>query len=158
MKTESGPLSGLLKALNEQFPDDETIDGVLVSSIVGAIDLEVAGVPLCLPNRCDFYDHVVPEPQGYEKWDSGWVVVRPQEHDFDRVSEDVLKRMRARFLLLNSWYYKNFHSLSHPMQCDVMRNFLQHTFGAPPMPGSPLAKILGLSAASSLSQEEGGAE
>jgi hypothetical protein len=137
----------LRKYLDEH--DHEAIDGRKVSSLVDAVDLEIAGVPLCVEHECEDWQFNCPQVTRYERWENPprWALVRPESHDFEIVSEETLKRMRARFLLMNGWYYRHFHTLTHSMRSNVFRSFLSHTQCQPPDPDSQLGKMLGIAGA-----------
>ena len=135
-------LESLIKHLDEM--DDETIDGSLVKDVAPMVELEVAFIPRCVEHRHDDWQHDCPQTVLYEHWDNPprWAIVKPKEHDFEILSEESLKRMRARFLLMNGWYYQHFHTLPHSMQTAVHYNFLQYTQGVPPDPNSGLGRLL----------------
>jgi hypothetical protein len=126
--------------------DDEAIDGSLLKDVAPMVELDLAGVPMCVEHRSDDWQHDCPQTSRYEHWTnpSRWAIVRPDDHDFDIVAEDELKRMRARFLLMNGWYYRHYWSFPHSMQQAVGWNFLRHSFGLPPSPDSQLGKLLAL--------------
>lgn len=134
-----------LKKLADQL-DNETIDGASLKETVPMVDLEVAAVPRVVEHRRDDWQYNCPETVLYERWDNPprWAIVKPSDHDFEILPEDDLKRMRARFLLMNGWYYRHFHTLPHSMQCAVMHKFLRHTQGVPPDPNSSFGKMLGI--------------
>lgn len=126
--------------------DNETIDGVLLKDIVEAVEPDLAGEPYCVPHRFADWQVRCPDTVRYERWTTPdrWAIVMPELHDFEIVSEDTLKRMRGRFLLMNGWYYRNFWTLGHQMRCEVMHHFIRHSFQQVPYPDSPLAKMLGV--------------
>lgn len=134
-------LLDVLTKLNEEL-DDEEVDGQLVSKTADMVDLEIAAVFLCVEHRHDDYTHNVPTVRVYEKNGERWLIPKPEDHDFEWVTEDQLKMMRARFLLMNGWYYRNFHSLPHSMKCLVHDRFLSKTHGTPPSPDSPIGKLI----------------
>lgn len=136
--------SALNAVLRHLERDDETIDGNLVKEVVPMVILEVAAVPRCVQDRCDDWQFSCPETIEYQptKKPGMWMVVDPKRHDFEMVPEESLKRMRARFLLMNGWYYRHYYELPYPMQQAVAYQFLRHSFGVPPHPDTNAGQIM----------------
>lgn len=130
----------LLAAIDDLIPP-EIIDGADVDYIAEQfVDLDVAFSPV-IAERGSEYDHRIPDLTEVQRQPDGrYMLVWPGRHDFESVSEERLKVMRARFLLLSKWYLRNFHTFSHSMQLELAATHLKGM--AIPASNSPLAKLL----------------
>ena len=140
----------------KQFIDDELRSEVYgessVYSVLDMIDIEVGfgmdeqGRRTTLPvveTRCDsMYEHAVPIPSMVEMNGERYMISRPANADFDWFSEDSVKVMRARFLLLRDYYYPRIPSMSESMRREVVSRFFGGSVWTPPA-GSELAKAMG---------------
>jgi len=141
---------GLLEALKSEIARQhgtEDIGGSNPYDTAKMVDMDVAGQNLVVVDRVGpDWQLQPPEPTRFEKWTKPdrWALVYPKQAHFEVVSEESIKVMRARFLLLNGWYYRHFHSLSYPTQGLVFERYIRHTFGSVPAKGSPLGKLLGM--------------
>lgn len=136
-------MNDLLAALQKMIPTEE-IDGCRVDDAAGAVDLDIAHTPVIDSPVGDDYRHRIPKPVEAQKWSGDrWAVVYPDHHDFQRVTESELKRMRARYLLLRGFYTRAFRTLPHPTQQQVLAWYFPDGLWLPPE-GSDLAKAMGV--------------
>jgi len=88
----------------------EIIGGVSVADARKFVDLDVKFSPV-VERLCGRY---IPEPVRVENWGDGrYAIVRPRVPDFDIVSAESVRDMRARFLLLRDHYARVWEEIPH---------------------------------------------
>ena len=144
----------LIDKLN-QFTDDilrdEIYGGTSILDVLDMVDLDVGfgmddqGRPTTLSvveQSCAVsYEHEVPEVIHVELNNGKYMIRR--KNDFDYISEDVCKIMRARFLLLNKYYYRHLRRMSESMRQLVIARFFGGSVWMP-AEGSGLSQMMGL--------------
>ncbi|MFO0801442.1 MAG: hypothetical protein U0804_28585 [Gemmataceae bacterium] len=136
-------MDGLLAALQKLIPT-EVIDGTSVDDAAGLVDLSVAHTPVVENPAGDNYQFRIQRPVEVQKWSGGrWAVMYRERKDFRRVTEDEVKVMRARYLLLRGYYYRSFRHLPYPGQREVTAWYFPDGLWLPEA-GSDLAKAMGV--------------
>ncbi|HEY0983537.1 hypothetical protein [Schlesneria sp.] len=119
--------SSLLKALNSMLPP-ETIGGHDVHDAAQCVDLNVEFTPV-LPDRIEdpatTFPRLIPTPRRVQMDGSRWCVWLPNTPEKYRWvnSDDELKVMRARYLLLRGWYFERIETMSHSQRAEVIGKY-----------------------------------
>ncbi len=106
-RDEKKESSSLLKKFVDDSLAGEIIGDIALANAIKFVDLSVGFRPVVEHPALD-YEFRIPEPVEVQHWRDGRyaIVTTGKRPDFEVVSEDVLKIMRARFLLLSNYYYK----------------------------------------------------
>lgn len=119
---------GILAILKGMIPV-EIIDGSNVEETAKMVDLDIEYQPV-IPNPVDSdlaslgYGGRVPIPCRVQMEGSRWCVWIPHTNEKYRwVTDDELKVMRARFLLLKGVYYRQIQNMPHSLQQEVVSKF-----------------------------------
>ena len=120
---------GLLEELKRLMPV-ETIDGANVEETAGLVDLDIAYkllfVPHCVQQEDFELYHRIPFVVEAQKRPDGRYELRFQTEvgpDFQIITANEAKVMRARFLLLKGFYARNFDKLTLPKQNEVAAKY-----------------------------------
>lgn len=135
----------LLAAIERTIPA-EIIDGQNVKDAAEMVMLDIAFSPVVERPAGDEVSLCLNPPRTSQVEQRGdrYLIVRPEQRDFEWVDEVSLKIMRARYLLLRGYYYKQLRRLSHPVRQQVLGLYFDGGVYVPPE-GSELAKLLGVS-------------
>lgn len=142
-QVEAQPMSpavqGLANALDMLADaDPEMVDGARVDKIASeCVDLDVEFSPV-VPCRCDDWQHNPPTPSRVTKGQDGryWVDDLQQY-----VHVESVKIMRARYLLMRGWFWKQLRAMSHSDRQRVLSMYFEGGTWQPEE-GSELAKAM----------------
>ncbi len=137
----------LKQVLDDQLAD-EKYGNTSVLSILDAVDILMGfdvdnRLPVVEHNCCTFYQHSVPQTRNVEISDGRYMIVRPELTDFDWLTEESVKIMRARFLLIRGYYYPLLGSMVPQMRGEVVVKFFDGSVWTP-KPGTVLATAMGM--------------
>jgi len=111
-----------LKSLIKEAVGEETIDGANVEETAEMVDLDIAYSPVVTGRISDdFHLHTIPQPEPVKISDNGrYYIPRTDPPDFEFISKESMKVMRARYLLLRGFYANNIDSFSYSEQQQIL--------------------------------------
>lgn len=141
-----------IRKITDDMLEAEKYGGTSVLSVLDAVDIAIGfgmdnqGRPTTLQvveHDCTtLCEHSVPGIRNIYIHDGRYMILRPEINDFDWVTEDSVKVMRARFLLIRNYYYPLLNSLSPQSRGEAVANFFGGSVWTP-KPGTAIAKALG---------------
>ena len=127
----------------EYAKDPELIDGCDPHDFVGMIDLSIGHSPI-LHDRHPWPPlGDIPEPDKPKKDGLRYYLSWPRSHQWEWLTEESHKLMRARFLIWRGWFYKTLGGFSHPDQQKIVHWYFEGGVWRP-NPDSLLYKAMGL--------------
>jgi len=122
------PLQPLVDQINRMNDEDgiDVIDGVRVRDVVDDVMLDIAFSPVILSPVQDHYSCAPPRPADVIQLGNGmYGVVRGvgEQANYETVTADTLKLMRARYLLLRDHFYKRLPDMAHSTRQKVLAYF-----------------------------------
>lgn len=120
--------NGLMESLAKLVPP-EIIDGANVVETATVVDLTVEFTPvLPAPVGCYLEEgwgpRFVPTPCRVQQEGARWCVWIPYSSEKYRwVTDEQLKVMRARYLLLKAFYYRTIEGMTHSQRSEVISKF-----------------------------------
>lgn len=142
-QAEEGALQALRELVDSGL-EKEVIGEISIKQVLGAVDLSIAFSPVVV-NSVGDYEFNVPIPVKLTKRDDGKYEATYKDEtgkpvNFEILEPEVVKIMRARFLLLRDYYFRRLalDNMCHSMQQEVVsRYFDGHAY----IPKSIIEKI-----------------
>lgn len=140
-----------LKHLLDSQLADEKYDDVSIADAMRFVDIDCwfgmdeqgrrTTMPVIERNHSSTWEHSVPSVVLVEMNGDRFMIRRI--NDFDFVSQESVKIMRARFLLISKAYYRRLNALSHSMRQEIVATMFNGSVWVPPE-GSKLAIAMGM--------------